>query len=101
MWEWYRIGLSLGLGIAIGGALAALLAPRRRSLGAVAIAAAAAAAALGYWVIDGWGEAIAGAAGGVLGTLAGAAVVTGALGRGRTRSGMAVVLFLAFHRFAR
>src|SRR5690349_21146968 len=95
MWEWYRIGLSLGLGIAIGGALAAVLAPRRAILGAVAIGAAAAGAVLGYWVIDCWGEAIAGAVGGVLGTLTGAAVVSGALGRGGTRGGMAVLLFLA------
>jgi hypothetical protein len=95
MWEWYRIGLTLGLGIAIGGAFAALLAPRRSLVGAVAIGAAAAAAALGYWVIGGWGEAIAGAVGGVLGTLTGAAVVGGALGRGGTRGGTAVLLFLA------
>src|SRR5437867_3384537 len=45
MWEWYRIGLSLGLGIALGGLLSALLAPRRALLGMTALAAAAGAAA--------------------------------------------------------
>ena len=37
MWEAYRIGLSLGLGIGIGGLLSALTAPRRWA--AVAVAA--------------------------------------------------------------
>jgi hypothetical protein len=95
MWEWYRIGLSLGLGIAIGGALSALLAPRRVLLGAVAIVGAAAAAALGYWAIDGWHEAVSGGAGGFLGALAAGAVVGGALGRGGTRGGTAFLLVVA------
>jgi hypothetical protein len=94
MWEWYRIGLTLGLGIAIGGALSALLAPRRALLGVVAIAAAGAAAALGYWVIDGWHEAISGGVGGVLGALAAGAVVVGALTRGGTRGGTAVLILV-------
>jgi hypothetical protein len=94
MWEWYRIGLSLGLGIAIGGALSAVLAPRRALLGVVAIVAAVAAAAVGF-AIDDWSEAVAGAIGGVLVTLAAAAVVVGTLGRGGTRTGTAVLLVVA------
>jgi hypothetical protein len=95
MWEWYRIGVSLGLGIALGGLLSALLAPRRALLGIIALAAAAAAALLGYYAIDGWHEAIAGGAGGALGALAAGTVVTGALGRGGTRAGTAVLLVIA------
>jgi hypothetical protein len=95
MWELYRNGLSLGLGIAIGGGLSALLAPRRALLGVVATVAAAAAASLGYFVIDDWSEAVAGAAGAVLGTLAAATIVGGALTRGGTRGGTAVLILVA------
>ena len=95
MWEWYRNGLSLGLGIAIGGTLSALLAPRRALLAAVAIVAAAAAAALGYFAIDDWSDAVSGASGGVLGTLAAGAVVGGALTRGGTRGGTAFLILVA------
>jgi hypothetical protein len=87
MGEWYRIGLSLGLGVAIGGLLSALLAPRRAVLAFAAVAAAAGAAALGYFAIDGWYEAIVGGVGGAVGALAAGAAVTGALGRGGTRGG--------------
>ena len=95
MWELYRNGLSLGLGIAIGGALSALLAPRRALLGLVAIAAAVAAAALGYFAIDDWSEAVAGAVGGILGTLAAGTVIGGALTRGGTRAGTSALIFVA------
>jgi hypothetical protein len=94
MWEFYRDGLSLGLGIAIGGTLSALLAPRRALLGIVAIAAAVAAAALGYFVIDDWSEGVAGAVGGILGALAAGTVIGGALTRGGTRGGTAVLVLV-------
>jgi len=94
MWEWYRIGLSLGLGIGIGGVLAALAAPRRVLVVVVAAVAAAAAAAVGY-VIGGWHEAVAGGVGGALGAVVIAAFVTGALARGGTRGGTAVLVSLA------
>jgi hypothetical protein len=93
MWEWYRIGLSLGLGIAIGLVLCGLLAPRR----ALVFVVAAVAAALGFgvgWAIGGWHEAIAGAAGGALASLVAGAVVTRTIEGGGTRSGTAL-LFLA------
>src|SRR5437764_1029545 len=48
MWEWYRIGLFLGLGTAIGAAFAGLFAPRRTLVAAVAILPAVVAAAAGY-----------------------------------------------------
>jgi hypothetical protein len=93
MWEIYRIGLSLGLGIAIGLLLCGLLAPRRAVVFAVALVAAAAGFGVG-WAIGGWHEAIAGAAGGGLATLVVGPVITRTLEGGGTRSG-AAVLFLA------
>ena len=61
----YRIGLSLGLGIAIGLLLCGLVAPRRALVVAVALARRGG----GFrrrLAIGGWHEAIAGAVGGVL-----------------------------------
>jgi hypothetical protein len=94
MWEWYRIGLSLGLGIAIGLLLCGLIAPRRALLAVVALAAAAAGFGVG-WLIGGWHEAIAGAAGGVLSTLVVGPVASRTLEGGGTRSGNAVIFLVA------
>jgi len=91
MWEWYRIGLSLGLGIGLGGLLSAAVAPRRSLVVPLAVLAAAAGAALAY-AIGGWHEAIAGGAGGALGAIAGAVLVAGTLARGGTRGGTAALL---------
>jgi hypothetical protein len=99
MWESYRIGLSLGLGIAIGLLLCGLLAPRRVLVPAVALAAAAAGFGVG-WAIGGWHEAIAGAAGGALSSLVSGSVVTRALEGGGTRSGTAVIFLAAAVVFA-
>jgi hypothetical protein len=94
MWEWYRIGLSLGLGIGIGGLCSALAAPRRTLVALVAVVAAAIGAAIGY-AIGGWHEAVAGGIGGALGAAAVAPLVVGALRRGGTRGGTAVLVGLA------
>lgn len=94
MWEWYRIGLSLGLGIGLGGVLAALAAPRRALVLVVAAIAAAGGAGVGY-AIGGWHEAVAGGAGGILGAVVISAFVDGALRRGGTRGGTAVLVALA------
>jgi hypothetical protein len=94
MWEWYRIGLSLGLGIAIGLLLCGLIAPRRALLAAVALGAAAAGFGVG-WLIGGWHEAIAGAAGGVLSSLVAGPVASRTLEAGGTRSGNAVIFLAA------
>lgn len=94
MWEWYRIGLSLGLGIGLGSLLAAALAPRRAALiaatGAVAIAAGA---GVGY-AIGGWHEALAGGVGGGLSAVVAARLVLGTLERGGTRGGTAALVGL-------
>jgi hypothetical protein len=94
MWEWYRIGLSLGLGIAIGLLLCGLIAPRRALVVVVALGAAAAGLGVG-WLIGGWHEAIAGAAGGVLSTLVAGPVASRTLEAGGTRSGNAVIFLAA------
>src|SRR2546423_3442066 len=88
MWEWYRIGLFLGLGTAIGAAFAGLLAPRRTLVAAVAVLAAVAAAAAGY-AFFGWGEAVAGAIGGLIGTVSVSSVVARTLAPGGTTGGPA------------
>jgi hypothetical protein len=94
MWETYRIGLALGLGIGIGGLVSALLAPRRvLLLAAAALVAAAAGAGVGY-AIGGWHEAVSGGVGGALGTLVVAMVVGGTLRRGGTRGGTAALVGL-------
>jgi hypothetical protein len=89
MWEWYRIGLFLGLGTAIGSGLSGLLAPRRALLLVVAVVAAAAAAGAGYAL--GWGEALAGAVGAIVAVVAVSGVVLGTIGRGGTRGGTAAL----------
>src|SRR3954449_8937245 len=99
MWEWYRIGLSLGLGIAIGLLLCGLVAPRRRLVALAALAAAAAGFGVG-WLIGGWHEAIAGAAGAVLSTLAAGPVASRTLEGGGTRSGNAMIFLAASVLFA-
>ncbi len=94
MWEWYRVGLLLGLGIGIGGVLSALVVPRRALVLVVAALAAAAGAGVGY-AIGGWHEAVAGGVGGALGAVVIAGLVAGALGRGGTRGGTTVLVALA------
>ena len=90
MGSWYTIGLLAGLGVAVG-VLAAGLFPR---LIAAALGAAAVAVGIGFARFD-WDEAIAGAVGGLLGALGATVIVTGALRRGGTRGGTAVLVGLA------
>jgi hypothetical protein len=89
MGDWYSIGIFVGLGASIGLAAIALLA---RTLPALVVAAAL-AVALGL-VFGEWDEAAGGLAGAVCGTLGAAPIVTGALRRGGTRGGTAVLLGL-------
>jgi len=90
MGSWYTIGLLAGVGAALG-VLAAGLFPR---LAAAALGAAAVAVGIGFARFD-WDEAVAGAVGGVLGALGATIIVTGALRRGGTRGGTAVLVGLA------
>jgi hypothetical protein len=96
MGAWYWIGVSLGIGAAAGVLLAGVLGAGRSALVAAGVTALAAGAALGYgvdaWQPGGWGDVAAGAAGGLAGGLGAAQVVTGALRRGGTRGGTAMLV---------
>jgi hypothetical protein len=94
MWESYRIGLSLGIGIGLGGLVSGLLAPRRLLVAAVSLAAGAGGFGIGY-AIGGWREAVAGAVGGGLGGIVVSMLVLGTLRRGGTRGGTAVLVGLS------
>ena len=103
MGDWYTIGLCLGLGLGLGVILAGLLAVNRVGAGVATVVGMAAGAAVGY-AIGEIPEMIAGAGGGIVGALAAAVVVRGAMRRGATRMGLAaylgaagvLVLLLAF-----
>jgi hypothetical protein len=90
MGGWYTIGILAGLGAAFG-ILAAGIVPR---LVFAAVGAVVAGAVVGYFVF-GWPEAIAGGAGGMLGSVGATPVVSGALRRGGTRGGVALLVGLA------
>jgi hypothetical protein len=84
---WYTIGILAGIGTSLG-VLAVAVAGR---LVVGAVIAVVAAAAIGY-LVWGWGEAIGGAVGALCGSGGSAPLVTGALRRGGTRSGTALLL---------
>ena len=87
MGTWYEIGVLVGIGVAIG-VLAAAIAPR-------AVVAAIVGGALGVAVgfgVGNWEEAVAGGIGGVAGGLGAAPIVSGALRRGGTRLGVALLV---------
>jgi hypothetical protein len=92
--DWYWIGVCAGLGVAIGVLVAALLGGARWRL-AVALVLAGGAGVLVGLAIGEWDEAIGGGAGGVLGALGAAQVVTGTVRRGGTRFGIAVFAAIA------
>ncbi len=89
--DWYTIGLALGLGIAIGTLFAGLLSATPLGRAAAVVLAGAAGALVGA-LVDDWTELVAGAAGGLLGAAAAAVVVAGALRRGGTRAGLALIV---------
>jgi hypothetical protein len=95
MGSWYWIGVCAGLGAAIG-VLVAGLAGAGRAAVAAAVVAAAAGAAVGFgidaWQPGGWGDVIAGAVGAALGAYGAAQIVRGALRRGGTRGGTAILV---------
>jgi hypothetical protein len=91
MGDWYTIGLALGLGIALGTLFAGLLTGTPLGRAAAVVLAAGAGALTGI-LVDDWTELVAGGAGGVLGAAAVAIVVAGALRRGGTRGGLALIV---------
>ena len=91
MGDWYTIGLALGVGSALGALFAGLLSSTPLGRIAAIVLAGAAGAAVGY-VIDDWTELLAGGIGGVLGAGASVVIVSGALRRGGTRTGLALIV---------
>lgn len=91
MGDWYTIGLALGLGIALGTLFAGLLSATPLGRGAAVVLGAAAGALVGI-LVDDWTELVAGGAGGLLGAAGAAIVVAGALRRGGTRAGLALIV---------
>jgi hypothetical protein len=87
---WYWIGVSAGLGAALGVLGLGLLRDVRFAL-PLAIAVGV---AVGY-VLAEWAGAIAGAVGAVLGAVGATPVVRGTLARGGTRAGTAVIVAAA------
>ena len=91
MGDWYTIGLALGLGIALGTLFAGLLSATPLGRGAAVVLAGVAGALVGTF-IDDWTELVAGGAGGVVGAAGAAIIVAGALRRGGTRAGLALIV---------
>ena len=96
MGAWYWIGVSAGLGVGVGVLLAGLVGTARAALIGVGVAALVGGAAIGYgidaWQPGGWGDVAAGALGALLGAMGAALVVAGALRRGGTRGGTALLV---------
>jgi hypothetical protein len=88
---WYTIGLFAGIGAALGVLIAGLLASTRLGLAAALVLAAAAAVALGFG-FETWKEALAGGLGAACGSLGTGRLVGGALQRGGTRAGTALLI---------
>jgi hypothetical protein len=89
--EWYWLGVSLGLGVALGVLAAALLGGWTAGLPAAILVGAAAGLGAGL-LLGEMGDAAAGAAGGIVGGAAAGVVVRGALTRGGTRGATALLV---------
>jgi hypothetical protein len=87
---WYWIGVAAGLGAALGVLGLGVLRDVR-----VALPLALAAAAAAGWFLAEWAGAIAGGIGALLGSIGAAPTVRGALARGGTRGGTALLVGLA------
>ena len=96
MGSWYWIGVSAGLGVAIGVLFAGFAGAGRGARIAVILLGGAAGAGIGFgiqsWQPGGWGDRLAGIVGGVAGALGAAQTVRGALRRGGTRVGTATLV---------
>ena len=94
MHEIWLISISAGAGAALGIAGGGLLARSSRAPIAAAVLALAVGGVLAWLVFD-WKAAIAGAAGGLLGGLGAGVFVRGAVRRGGTAAGTAMLLVAA------
>jgi hypothetical protein len=89
--DWYTIGTALGLGVAFGVFFAGVLAATRVGRIAAVALAGAAGAFVGFLIED-WTELVAGGIAGVVGAAAAVVIVAGALRRGGTRLGIALIV---------
>ena len=94
MGDWYWIGVTAGIGVAIGVLFVGLLAGVRALVGVALLAAVGGGLLVGL-ALGGWAEAAGGIVGGALGTLGAAQVVSGTLRRGGTRFGTAALFAAA------
>jgi hypothetical protein len=94
MGDWYWIGVTAGLAVGIGVLAVGLLAGIRSAVGLALIAAVAGGLLVGL-ALGEWDEAAGGIAGGALGTLGAAQIVSGTLRRGGTRFGTAALVAVA------
>ena len=92
--DWYTVGLALGLGLAIGVLFAGLLSATPLGRAAAVVLAGTAGAVAGLLIED-WAEIGGGLGGGFVGALAAGIVVAGALRRGGTRGGLALIVAVA------
>lgn len=90
MGAWYWIGVCAGLGAALGVLALALLRDAR-----VAIPLAALIGGALGWALEDWTGVIAGAVGAALGALGSSPTLRGALARGGTRAGTALLVGVA------
>jgi hypothetical protein len=88
---WYTIGLFAGLGTAVGVLSAGVLASTRFGLELALVLGAAVGAAVGG-LISGLPEAVGGGVGGALGAIGATQIARGALRRGGTAVGTAVLV---------
>jgi hypothetical protein len=90
MGAWYWIGVSAGLGAAIGVLVAGIAARGAAVLGL--LVGAGVGYAIDAWQPGSWGDILAAALGGALAGLGAAVIVRGALRRGGTRGGTAILV---------
>src|ERR1051326_1623258 len=94
MHEVWRISISAGAGTALGLLAAGLLARVARTALLAAVLALVAGGVLA-WIVFDWKAGVAGAAGGALGGYGAGTFVSGAVRRGGTAAGTAVLLAVA------
>ncbi len=96
MGSWYWIGVSAGLGAAVGVLFGGVAGTGRGSRIAAILLAGAVGAGIGFevasWQSGGWGDRAAGIVGGVAGALCATQTVSGALRRGGTRVATGVLV---------
>jgi len=89
--SWYPIGIAVGLGLAAGLLCAGLLAGRRYGLVAATLASVVVGGAAGL-LVEEWSGLAGALVGAVIGALSATVIASGALRRGATRAGTALLV---------